>query len=125
MASASHCTTALTPINEQELRSAKPLLCASRAARGQRCSRPLSSEVLDVRGYSDVVPHDDFSPAVEFVRGGGVLAFRSGFDQGSHPAAARNKPVSEQSALSIIASKASREITARITDRLCHTQRIQ
>ena len=81
------------------------------------CSRPLSSEVLDVRGDGDVVPHDQFSPAVEFSRGGAGLAFRSGFDQATHPAAARNKPVAEQSVLSITASKASRQTAARITDR--------
>ena len=37
---------------------------ATSAVRHQRSLRPLSSEVLDVCGHGDVVPHDDFSPAV-------------------------------------------------------------
>src|SRR5262249_2653491 len=47
------------------------------------------------------------------------------FTQSAHPAPALNKPASEHSTLSIVASKASRQIAARLIDRLCHTQRIQ
>src|SRR5262249_27423301 len=71
--------------------------CASCAVRRRRYSRQRGSEALDVRCRRDIVPHDDFSPAVEFAFGGGRLAFRPGLDQGTHPAVARKKPVSEQS----------------------------